>query len=67
MRCILLMALFLGGCSAEVASTAAVSAAAKAQEARQAQQSLERVREKLDAATQAGQQRATDTERTTGY
>jgi len=61
------MVLFMGGCSAEVASTAAVSAAAKAQEAKQAQQNLERIREKLDAATQAGQERATDTERTTGY
>ena len=61
------LALFIAGCGAEVASTAAVSGAAKAQEARQAQQNMERFQQKLDAATQAGQERATEAEKTPGY
>lgn len=61
------LALFMGGCGAEVASTAAVSGAAKAQEAKQAQQNMERLQKKLDTATQAGQERAAETEKSTGY
>jgi len=61
------LALFIGGCGAEVASTAAVSGAAKAQEARQAQQDKERLQQKLDGAAQAAQERAGDAERTQGY
>ena len=58
---------FLGGCGAEVASSAAVSGAAKAQEARQAQQNMERIQKKLDTATQAGQERAAETEKSMSY
>jgi len=60
-------ALFISGCGAEVASTAAVSGVAKAQEAKQAQQTMERFQKKLDGAMQAGQERATESERAAGY
>ena len=61
------LALFIAGCGAEVASTAAVSGAAKAQEAKQVQQNMERLQKKLDTATQAGQERAAETEKSMGY
>ena len=61
------LALIVGGCGAEVASTAAVSGAARAQEAKQAQQNMERFQQKLDSATQAGQERAAEAEKTMGY
>ena len=61
------LALFVSGCGAEVASTAAVSGAAKAQEAEQAQQNMERLQQKLDGAAQAGQERAAEAEKSTGY
>ena len=61
------LALFIGGCGAEVASTASVSGAAKAQEAKQAQQNMERFQKKLDASTQTGQERAAEAEKTMGY
>jgi len=57
------VSLVLSGCGVEVAGTAAVSGVAKAQEAKQAQQNLERFQQKLDAATQAGQQRLTDADK----
>jgi hypothetical protein len=57
----------MAGCGAEVASTAAVSGAARAQEARQAQQNMERLQQKLDTATQAGQERAAEAEKSMGY
>ena len=58
--------LLLCGCGVEVAGTAAVSGATKAQEAKQAQQNLERIQQKLDAATQTGQQRLTDADKAAG-
>ena len=64
---VIALALFMGGCGAEVASSAAVSAAAKAQEARQAQQNLERIQQRLDAATRVGQERAAEAEKAAGY
>jgi len=57
---ILIGALALGGCSAEVASTAAVSGVNKAEEARQAQQTLNATKQKINAATEAMQQRAAE-------
>ncbi len=61
------LALCMCGCGAEVASTAAVSGVAKAQEARQAQQTVEQFKQKLDAATQTGQERAAEAEKAMGY
>jgi len=61
------LAFFLGGCGTEVAGTAAVSGTTKAQEAKQAQQNVERVRQKLDAANQTGQERQAEAEKTMGY
>jgi len=61
------LAFCIGGCGAEVASTAASSGVSKAQEARQAQQNLERFQKKLDTATQAGQERVAETEKSMGY
>lgn len=58
----LLSSLVLGGCGVEVAGTAAVSGVSKAEEARQAQQNLENVKQKLNAATDAMQQRANEAE-----
>jgi len=60
------LALFIGGCGAEIASSAAVSAAARAQEAKQAQQNMERFQQKLDSATQAGQERTAEAEKAMG-
>jgi PBP1b-binding outer membrane lipoprotein LpoB len=57
------VSLLFSGCGVEVAGTAAVSGATKAQEAKQAQQNLERFQQKLDAATQAGQQQLTDADK----
>lgn len=65
-----ILALFMVGCGAEVASTAAVSGAAKAQEAQEAQQArqtLERVQQELDAAMKAAQERAAEAEKSMGY
>jgi PBP1b-binding outer membrane lipoprotein LpoB len=62
-----ILAFFLSGCGAEVASTAAVSGVAKAQEARQAQQTKEQFQKKLDAAMQATQQQAHEAEKGAGY
>jgi PBP1b-binding outer membrane lipoprotein LpoB len=64
---VITLALSMSGCGVEVASTAAVSGAAKAKEARQAQQTMEQLKQKLDTATQAGQDRAVETEKTIGY
>ncbi len=61
------LAFCIGGCGAEVASTAASSGVSKAQKARQAQQNLERFQKKLDTATQAGQERVDETEKSMGY
>ncbi len=59
----LVSSLALGGCGVEVAGTAAVSGVGKAEEARQAQQSLENVKQKLNSATDAMQQRANEAEK----
>jgi len=64
---VIILALFISGCGIEVASTAAVSGVAKAQEAKQAQQTMDQVKNKLDAATQARQQQTNEAERVTGY
>jgi PBP1b-binding outer membrane lipoprotein LpoB len=61
------LALFISGCGAEVVSTAAVSGAAKAQEAKQAQQTMEQFQKKLDAATQAAQQKTNEADKATDY
>jgi len=61
------LALSMSGCSVDVASTAAVNGVAKAQEAKQAQQTMQQFRQKLDTATQAGQERAVEAEKTMGY
>ena len=62
-----ILALFMVGCGAEVASTAHVSGAARAQEAQQRQQTMERVQQELDAAVQAAQERAAEAEKSMGY
>lgn len=62
-----ILALFMVGCGAEVASSAAVSGAARAQEAQQAQQTMQRVQQELDAAVQAAQERAAEAEKSMGY
>jgi PBP1b-binding outer membrane lipoprotein LpoB len=62
-----ILALFMVGCGAEVASTAAVSGAARAQEAQQAQQTMDRVQQELDAAMKAAQERAAEAEKSMGY
>jgi len=64
---VMMLALFMVGCSAEVAGTAAVSAAARAQEAKQAQQTIESVKQQLDSAALAAQQRAAEAEKSMGY
>lgn len=64
---VITLALSMSGCGVEVASTAAVSGVAKAQEAKQAQQTMEQFKQKLDTATQAGQDRAVEAEKTIGY
>ena len=51
-------AALLTGCGAEVATTAATGAAIKKQEIEAAQQTKEMAQKKIDAATQAIQQRA---------
>jgi hypothetical protein len=61
------LAFCIGGCGAEVASTAASGGVSKAQEVRQAQQNLERAQQKLDAATRVGQERAAEAEKSVGY
>lgn len=62
-----ILTLFMVGCGAEVASTAAVSGAARAQEAQQAQQTMQRVQRELDAAVQAAQERTAEAEKSMGY
>jgi PBP1b-binding outer membrane lipoprotein LpoB len=62
-----ILALFMVGCGAEVASTAAVSGATKAQETQQARQTMERVQQELNAAAQAAQERAAEVEKSMGY
>jgi outer membrane biogenesis lipoprotein LolB len=62
----IVVSFMLSGCGVEVAGTAAVSGVNKAQEARQAQQDMQRFQQKLDAATQALQQRQAETEKASG-
>ncbi len=64
---VIALTLFSCGCGAETVGSAATGAAAKAQEAKQAQQNMERIRQKLDAATQAGQERAAETGKSMDY
>ena len=59
----LFSSLVLGGCGVEVASTAAVSGVSKAEEARQAQQTMDNTRQRINAATEALQQRAAEGEK----
>lgn len=62
-----ILTIFIAGCGAEVAGTAAAGATAKARESKQAQQNRERLQQKLDTVTQAGQERAAGTEKTPDY
>jgi uncharacterized protein YceK len=57
------LALCVSGCGVEVAGTAATAGATNAQAARQAQRTQEQFQQRLDAATQATQQRLNETER----
>lgn len=59
----LITGFMLSGCGLEVAGTAAVSGVNRAEEARQAQKNLENVKQKLNTATDAMQQRAAEGER----
>ena len=60
------LAFFVSGCGVEVAGTAAMVGVTNAQAARQAQQTREQFQQRLDAATQATQQRLNETERSSG-
>lgn len=53
----------LAGCGLEVAGTAAIGGVSKAEEARQAQKTLENVKLKINAATEATQQQAAEGEK----
>lgn len=55
---LMLLAALLGGCGADVATTAATGAAVKKQDVEAAQENKARLEGKLDQAVQAGQQRA---------
>ena len=57
------LALLVGGCGADVATTAATSAALKAQEAKEAQKTLDQYQQKLDAAAQAERSRMEEAEK----
>ena len=63
---VLVLALLLNGCGAELAGSAAVSGVGKGQEARQAQQNMQHFQQKLDAANQASQQQRDAAERAAG-
>jgi hypothetical protein len=63
----LLLPLLLTACGADVASTAATTAALKATEAKQAQKTKENVQKKLDAATQAAEERQQAADQAPGY
>lgn len=55
--CILILALSVGGCGAEVVGTAAVVGKAKVEEAKQTQQHRDQIQQRLDAATELERQR----------
>ena len=61
------LTIFIAGCGVEVAGTAAVGATAKVPESQQAHQNMERLQQKLNAVTQAGQERAAGKEKTPDY
>jgi hypothetical protein len=60
---IVLLALALAGCGAEVAGTAATVGAARVEEAKQAQQTREQFEQRLDASMQAARQQREAAER----
>lgn len=55
---LIIVAVALGGCGVETASTAATVGTLKKQEIEQGQQTMEQARQKIEAATQQMQQRA---------